>query len=75
MLQEESRYVGMKVIGRRIDKLQEREALKRCINSVSTHIHQNIILKSLFFPLKISLLKDFSHHPKIHKAITYTMNI
>ena len=47
----------------------------RCINSVFTHIHQNIILKSLFFPIKVSLLKDFSHHPEIHKAITYTMNI
>ena len=75
MLQEESRYVGMKVIGRCIDKLQKRAALMRCINSVFTHIHQNIILKSLFFPLKVSLLKDFSHHPEIHKAITYTMNI
>lgn len=74
MLQEESRYVGMKIIGKCIDKLQEREALKRYINSVYTHIHQNIILKSIF-PLKVSFLKDFSHHLEIHKAITYTMNI
>lgn len=58
MLQEESRYVGMKVIGKCIDKLQEREALKRYINSVFTY-SPNIILKSIF-PLKVSFLKDFS---------------
>lgn len=42
MLQGEGRYVGTKIIGRYIDKLQEREVLKGCINSVFTHVFMKI---------------------------------
>lgn len=40
-----------------------------------THIPQKMILESFFFPLKASLLKDFSYHLEAHKIITYIRHI
>lgn len=73
MLQEICRYTGMKILGRYVDKLQEK-VLKKCINNV--RIHQNIILESSFFSLKTSLLENFFHLLEAQKAdITYIFYI